>query len=129
VLGAAKLAPDLQESLERARVVALAIVPFAFLLGLLRSRVAAATAVSELVARLGGGRGHAALRTALADALGDPTLQVAYWLPDRRRWVDGAGATCAPPAPAAGRTSTQVEQHGEPVALLVHDAEDAPELV
>jgi hypothetical protein len=77
VLGAAELAPDLQEWLERGRVIALAIMPFAFLLGLLRSRVAAATAVSELVARLGGGRGHAALRTAMADALGDPTLQVA----------------------------------------------------
>jgi signal transduction histidine kinase len=129
VLGTAGVAPRLQESLERARVIALAIVPFAFLLGLLRSRVATATAVSELVARLGGGRAHGALRTALADALGDPTLQVAYWLPARRQWVDDAGATFALPAAAAGRTSTPVEQDGEPVALLVHAAEDEPELV
>ena len=36
VLGAAHVAEDLQETLERARVIALAIVPFAFLAGLLR---------------------------------------------------------------------------------------------
>ncbi len=129
VLGAAGTAVDVQDTFERARVVALAIVPFAFLLGLLRSRVVAAAAVSELVARLGGERGHGALRTALADALGDPTLQVAYWLPQRRRWVDGAGADFTTPGPGDGRATTPVEQDGRPVAMLVHEAADEPELV
>ena len=92
------MSPDTQETLERARVIALAAVPFAFLAGLLRSRVAGAVAVSELVAGLGAGRRRGELRDALAEALGDRSLQLAYWLPERREWVDAAGASFALPA-------------------------------
>jgi signal transduction histidine kinase len=124
LLGVARAAADLQEVLEYARVIALAIVPFAFLAGLLRSRVAAAAAVSELVARLGAGR-RGALRDALADALGDPSLELAYWLPERGEWVDAAGASFALPAAESGRVCTPVESGGKPVALLVHAASTA----
>ncbi len=55
VLGMLDVATGLQETLERARVIALATVPFAFLAGLLRARVVGAGAVNELVARLGAG--------------------------------------------------------------------------
>jgi signal transduction histidine kinase len=131
VLGIARVDPGLQDALERARVIALALVPFAFLAGLLRSRVAAAAAVSELVARLGAGRRRGALRDALADALGDPSLQLAYWLPEREGWVDAAGATFALPGEGSGRTCTPVERGGEPVAMLVHatSVDGEPELV
>jgi signal transduction histidine kinase len=125
VLGAARISPDLQENLERARVIALAIVPFAFLAGLLRSRVAAAAAMSELVARLGEGRRRGALRDALAEALGDPSLELAYWLPERRQWVDAAGEPFALPAADSGRACTPVEHAGERVAMLVHAASAA----
>jgi signal transduction histidine kinase len=127
VLGVALVSPDTQETLERARVVTLAFVPFAFLAGLLRSRVAGATAVSELVARLGAGRRRGELRDVLADALGDPSLQLAYWLPEQEEWVDAAGAAFVLPGPDSGRASTPVERDGEPVALLVHDASVADE--
>jgi signal transduction histidine kinase len=120
VLGVANVAPDLQENLERARVIALAIVPFAFLAGLLRSRVAAAAAMSDLVARLGAGQRRGALRDALADALGDPTLELAYWLPEHQQWVDSTGASFALPDEASGRTCTPVERDGRRVAMLVH---------
>ena len=118
VLGVAQISPELQENLERARVIALAVVPFAFLAGLLRSRVAAAAAMSELVARLGERRG--VLRDALAQALGDPSLELAYWLPERRQWVDAAGDPFALPAAESGRACTPVEHAGERVAMLVH---------
>jgi signal transduction histidine kinase len=98
-------------------VIALALVPFAFLAGLLRSRVAGAAAVSELVVRLGGSRHHS-LRDELAEALGDPSLELAYWTPTG--WVDAEGA---PFIVAEGRASTPVEN----VALLVHDASVAEE--
>jgi signal transduction histidine kinase len=131
LLGVARIAPDLQEPLEYARVIALAIVPFAFLAGLLRSRVAAAAAVSDLVARLGAGGRTGALRDALADALGDPTLQLAYSLPDGHGWVDSQGTPFVLPARDADRTCTPVEFDGEPVAMLVHAASvgEEPELV
>ena len=127
VLGVANVAPGTQETLERARVIALAVVPFAFLAGLLRSRVAGAVAVSELVARLGAGRRRSELRDALADALGDRSLQLAYWLPERQEWVDAAGASFALPGEGSGRMCTPVEQDGEPVAMLIHDPSVAEE--
>jgi signal transduction histidine kinase len=122
VLGALNVAPDLQENLERARVITLALVPFAFLAGLLRSRVAGAAALSELVARLGDRRG--ALRDALADALGDRSLDLAYWFEERGEWVDATGAPFAIPP---GRASTPVELAGRPIALLVHAVRPAEE--
>jgi signal transduction histidine kinase len=127
VLGVADVSPDTQENLERARVIALVFVPFGFLFGLLRSRVAGAAAVSELVARLGAGRRRGVLRDALADALGDPSLQLAYWLPERQEWVDAAGASFPLPDADSGRTCTPVEHDGDPVAMLVHDASVADE--
>jgi signal transduction histidine kinase len=103
------------ENLERARVIALALVPFAFLAGLLRSRVADAAAVSELIGRLGRG---ASLRDELASALGDPSLELAYWTPTGFVNSDGA-----PFELREGRVSTPVEN----VALIVHDASLAEE--
>jgi signal transduction histidine kinase len=129
ILGAADVATGTQETLERARVIALATVPFAFLAGLLRSRVAGAAAVSELVARLGAGRDERTLQQALADALGDPSLALAYWLPERGEWVDARGETVTlPEDPSA---CTPVERDGRPIAMLLHDASlaEEPELV
>jgi signal transduction histidine kinase len=125
VIGAASPGAASLENLERARVIALAAVPFAFLAGLARSRVAGAAALSELVARLGERPG--ALRDAVADALGDPSLEVAYWLPERDEWVDAAGASFALPDGHSGRACTPVEREGRPVAMLIHDAAVADE--
>jgi signal transduction histidine kinase len=113
---------DVQENLERARVVALALVPFAFMAGLVRSRVAGAAAVSALVASLGdaGGR-RGRLRDALADALGDPSLELAFWLPERGGWVDEAGAPVALPGDGSARTCTTIEHEGRPLATIVLD--------
>jgi signal transduction histidine kinase len=126
VLGVLDVAPHTQETLERARVIALATVPFAFLAGLLRSRVAGAAALRALVARLGGRR-PGALRDALADALGDPSLELAYWIADREEWVDADGAPFALPPAHSGRSCTPVRRAGEPIAMLVHATPAAEE--
>jgi signal transduction histidine kinase len=114
--GAAGGSQDLLETLERARVIALAAVPFAFLAGLVRSRVAGAAALRGLVERLG--ERTSSLRDDLAQALGDHSLQLAYWLPERRAWVDAAGADVDLDP---GRAHTPVERDGEPVAMIVSD--------
>jgi signal transduction histidine kinase len=59
------------------------------------------------------------LRDALADALGDPQLEVAYWLPESARHVDSQGRTT--PATAPGRASTPIVRHGHQVAVVLHD--------
>jgi signal transduction histidine kinase len=122
----------LAERLEQARIVVLATVPFAFLAGLLRSRVAEASAVSELVSRLGDPIGRRdGLRDALADALADPSLALAYWLPERGGYVDASGKPVELPGDRSGRIVTPVDSRGQRVAALVHDAslENEPELV
>ena len=62
------------------------------------------------------------LRDALAHALGDPTLQVAYPLPGSGRPVDARGAPVALPVGGSDRAVTQIVRDGEPVAVVTHDA-------
>jgi signal transduction histidine kinase len=119
---------NVRNFLWESRVVALAVVPFAFLGGLLRSRVAQAGAVSRLVTQLGDvAQERPRLRDVLADALDDPTLTLAFWLPDRGEYVDSEGRKVELPGEGSGRISTPVERHGERIAALVHDASLADE--
>jgi signal transduction histidine kinase len=71
------------------------------------------------------------VREILAESLGDLTVAVAYWLPDREVFVDEAGRPVELPDPASGRAWTAVERDGHPVAAIVHDAalDTTPELV
>jgi signal transduction histidine kinase len=62
------------------------------------------------------------VREMLAESLGDRTVAVAYWLPDRERFVDEAGRPVELPAPGTGRAWTAVERDGRRVAAIVHDA-------
>jgi signal transduction histidine kinase len=125
--------PDgVELGVDAAGLTALAFIPFGFLIGLMRSRFTRAGAVSELVARLSEREERRrGLRDALADALGDPDLTLAYWLPDRREFVNAAGQPCELPAPGSGRVATVIEAAGKPLAAIVHDAslDDERELV
>jgi signal transduction histidine kinase len=110
---------------------AMASVPFGFLIGLLYSRVSRAAAVSDLVARLGEADPRQGLRDALAEALGDSTLSLAYWVPGQERYVDAAGRPVELPARGGRTACTPVEHEGRPVAMICHDAslDTEPELV
>jgi signal transduction histidine kinase len=122
---------DVAQALEDARYVVMCTVPFAFLAGLLRSRVAGAAAVSEVVARLGDpttrrtGIGHA-----LADALDGTSLEMAYLDADGR-YVDAAGRRVAVPPEQPDRLAIPLEAAEEPAAVLTYDGsrEDERELV
>jgi signal transduction histidine kinase len=117
------------QALEDARYVVLATVPFAFLAGVLRSRVAGATVMSELVTRLGD-PGRRAMCKELADALDGTSLELAYLYPDGE-WVDAYGDRVEIPPEGPDRRVTPIEQGGERVAVIVHDPslEDQRELV
>jgi signal transduction histidine kinase len=86
--------------------------------------------VADLVVELGPARRSHSVRDALARALGDPTLEIGYWLPDAGRYVDLDGRPVELPGRDTGRAATIVEHDGERVAALVHDAAalDAPPL-
>jgi signal transduction histidine kinase len=74
--------------------------------------------VTDLVVDLGHAR-SGVLRDALARALGDPTLEVGYWLD--HGYVDSEGRPLVLPAPGSDRKVTRVDRDGEAVAVLVHD--------
>jgi signal transduction histidine kinase len=120
VVEQAGLSSDISDAQTLALFASIACLPFAFLVGLLRSRFSEADAISVLLAQLGEGGGRGALRDALADALGDPTLELAYWVPGQDAYVDAAGqAVRVDPAPE-GKVSTIVEHEGERIAAIVH---------
>jgi DNA-binding CsgD family transcriptional regulator len=65
-------------------------LPLAFLIGVLRTTLQRA-AIADLVVELSDVASPSLVRDALARTLGDPSLELAYWLPDRGTFVDGGG--------------------------------------
>ncbi len=61
------------------------------------------------------------VRDALARALGDPSLEVALWLPEQKSYVDPSGLPVTSPMPGSGRAVTKLGPPDDPVAALVHD--------
>ena len=102
--------------------IVFASVPFTFLAGLLRSRVARADAVGALLVQLGEGQGTDGLRCRLADALGDPTLQLLYWVDEG--WVRKDGRAAELPE---GSGWTVGRARGQRVGAIVHDRSLEPE--
>src|SRR5262249_47457059 len=77
-------------TIQRATLLLLGISPIAFLIGLLDERLARSN-VSELMIALRSDLPPAELRAALARALRDPTVALAYWLPEFKSYVDPDG--------------------------------------
>jgi PAS domain S-box-containing protein len=104
-----------------------ATVPVAFLFGVLRSRIAR-TSVTDVVVALQEGT---PLQDVLARALGDPSLEVRYWVEATHRWVDREGRTVDPPDPVPGRAVTTVARDEKPVGAILYDSslEEETELV
>jgi signal transduction histidine kinase len=73
--------------------------------------------VGNLVVELGRA-GPGRVRPALARAIGDPTLELALWLPEREAWVDEQGSDVALPL---GRPDRAVTYVGNDLAAIVHD--------
>jgi signal transduction histidine kinase len=111
-------------------IAALIAVPLLFLAGLLRSRLAYASA-GELVLQLQGAQPHE-IGAVLARALDDPSLEVAFWLPDRLEFADVDGRAVPGPVDGSERSVTMLEgDDGQPLAALIHDPalRDEPGLV
>jgi signal transduction histidine kinase len=115
-----------------AGLIVFASVPWAFLVGLVRSRVQRAGAVSELLLALGEAPGIGTLRCRLANALGDESLDLVFWLEDKGKWVDPEGHVVQlPPDGDPARAWTAVELEDRRVGAIVHDVTlcEEPELL
>ena len=117
------------EVIRHATYLVLGLAPIVFLVGLLDARLARGD-VGALLVEL---RAHPVpdLQAPLARALRDPSLTVAYWLPQFGSWADQQGQPTTLPGPGTGRVTKVIELDGEPMAALVVDQslEDERELL
>jgi len=116
--------------LEAASPLLLIALPIGFLIGLLRSGLDM-TSVASLVVRLSAGLLPEQLQPALAQALHDPSLQVAYWVPALDSFTDLAGRPLELPAGGSERAASVLTDDTTPVAALIYDSSllHEPELV
>jgi signal transduction histidine kinase len=117
------------ETIRRITFFVVGLAPLAFLVGLLDARLAR-SAVGDLFVELRSDPAPSELRAALARALRDPSLELAYWLPEYGSWADGDGRGVELPTDAR-RAVTVIDRDGEQVAALIHDPSlnDEPELL
>jgi signal transduction histidine kinase len=76
--------------------------------------------VTDLVVELGAAR-SGTLRGALSRALGDPSLEIGYWLAEADSFVDSEGQILSLPDPASKRSVTLIDRDDQPVAVILHD--------
>jgi signal transduction histidine kinase len=98
-------------------------VPMAILLGLLWGNLFAAISLGQIAVRA---RGRpltpAAVQNVIADALGDSSMILALWAPERAGYVDVDGAPLELPLDSRARGVTRITQNSRPVAALIHDS-------
>jgi signal transduction histidine kinase len=107
------------------------LVPYLFLASLAQAQMLRGGAVGALVSTLGQRVPAAELRDALARALNDPSLDLAYWLGDDEGYVDARGRPVELPGAESTRAVSDVRLNGHRVATLIHDPLllDDPELI
>jgi signal transduction histidine kinase len=98
----------------------MAAVPVAVMFVSLQRQLARGM-IAGLVVELGAPTVPTGLRDALARALGDPSLELAFWFGAEQCYVDGDGRAVTLPGDDSGRRSTFVERDGQPIAVLLHD--------
>jgi signal transduction histidine kinase len=113
-----------------ASVTGLTAIPAAFLSGLMRMRMHRSV-VADLVVELGRAPSPARTREILARALGDPTLEIAFWVPDAHGYVDAGGQPVAIDEGGAQRATSVLRQDGEVLAALSYDRslQEDPKLI
>ena len=130
LLGSAAYGGPWVTQIRWATFATLALAPTVFLIGLLHGRLSH-SALGELVVELRGDLSPSDLRDALARSLRDPSLELAYWLPEFETYADVEGRPLDLRALARGRATTLIDRKGEHVAALMHDRslQEEPELL
>ena len=101
--------------------VAVVLIAVALVWTMVRTRMQR-RAVAQITANLGQAPAPGSLGAALGRAVGDPQLQIAYWLPDSQRYVDAQGRHVPEPAAAPGQTVTLLVRDGHKIAVVSHSA-------
>ena len=105
---------DATQLISIALLFAYGLLPIGFLIGLLRAQSARA-AVADLVVELGDLPSPQRLRSALADALHDPTLEVITWSGERNAFIDADGRIAEVPTAVRGSGGDRARSTGRAV--------------
>jgi signal transduction histidine kinase len=118
------------DTIQRITFGVIGLAPVAFLIGVLNARLAR-SGVADLVVELRAEPAPAALPELFSRALRDPSVMLAYWLPEYGCWADLGGRAVDLPTHDPGRTITVISQDGVRLAALVHSPalDDEPELL
>ncbi len=113
-----------------AGTIGIGALPYGFLLSIVVSTFFAAAALKMIVARLVDRPSAAQLRTTLADALDDPSLELGFHLERGSGFRDSSGMPLEP-TPLSGQSWYPITRNGETVAVIMYDAalDTDPELV
>ena len=117
--GIIDLGPDSAWTVGWFLTVGRTVLSFGFLLAIVQAAFFASSALKKIVGRVGSNTSALQLRGIVADALDDPTLELAFRV--EGGFVDSAGDPIDPTSAAAGSTATAVDRAGETVAYIVHD--------
>jgi signal transduction histidine kinase len=96
-------------------------VPVAILAALFVERLSMGRALATFVSGLSE-HPHATPDALLADALKDPSVEIAYYEAGTGAHVDANGHPVSVPEDDAGRAVARIERHGAPVAAVSYDA-------
>jgi signal transduction histidine kinase len=103
--------------------LAVPITAVAFLVGVARWWVFIAQSTRRLAATLHAHSTPDDLRRCLAEAFDDPALEIVYWIGNGEgHWGDAEGRAVERLPVPAGRTVTEISDHGHRVAAIIHDA-------
>jgi signal transduction histidine kinase len=112
---------NLLDAIYYSTLVSFGLVPYVFLAGLVKGHAIRGHGLRALVRQLGTGPERGELRSAIAEACGDPTVELAYWLPESEQYVDAEGQPFTLPSAGSGRAVTEVEREGRKIAAIVHE--------
>lgn len=103
------------------QLIAVAGVPVAFTFALLRGGFARTAEIEELGIWLSSADStRPPLTEALARALGDDTVNLVFWVPEREDYVHANGDVAAEPV-ADDRGLAEIQRHGERVGAIEYD--------
>jgi signal transduction histidine kinase len=105
------------------QVAVVGCLPIVFVLGILLGGFARTGQLEELGTWLGvaGGGERPALTMALAQTLGDPSLEVSFWVPERHAFVDGDGVPVPAIPPGRDRAVVEITFRGRTVAAISYN--------
>ena len=129
--GVLHLGVDTLKDIGWAVTIGRGLLAYGFLLAIAQATYFAGGALKRLMGEIGGNPTASQLRASVADALDDPSVELAFRVDHGDGFVDSRGEPVAAMIARDGRSTSPVERQGETVAVIWHDPalNTDPELV